>query len=208
MRLIPTLLLLAAALPRPGAAQEASSPEVTRFVARLKSVTASRDRAAMARLFHYPASVWTGRCTAWLLAPADLLARYDAIFSPALRRSIARVTRDSITAPLDGGVMLLSDGRIWLGETGPGNALRIITVNPPVTGSEAADRPSCAQTLPPRISTGIAGNYEDRRGREAGCSLEVTERPRGRMRFQLDCNAARRRTTWDTRRGQPPCATA
>jgi hypothetical protein len=163
------------------------SAAVFAFVARVNSAVRTGDSASVARLFHYPAGVGAGRCEATVLGSAGLLRRYRVVFSPALRRTLAAVRRDSVFVA--DGAVAVSSGRIWIGAVGPRGALRIVTINPPIEMARGPQTPECASPLPPvAAAAGVTGTYDLRRGRDAGCTLLVAEAPRSRIHFLLDCN--------------------
>ena len=185
-------LAMTVSIPAAAAAQElgfrdvgTDSASVFSFVRRLTGAVRARDSVAVARMVHYPAPVWTGRCYATVLGPSQLLRRYGSTFSPGMLRALAAVRRDSLFVVDDG--VGIDSGLIWISSVGPGGALRVITINRPM--DETGDAPECPFTARP-LAPGarVTGTYEMRTGPAAECTLEAEQLPRGRVHFMLDCN--------------------
>ncbi|HEX6750127.1 MAG TPA: hypothetical protein VF092_22725 [Longimicrobium sp.] len=192
LRRLAAALAMALALPAAAAAQDpdfrdvgTDSASVFAFVRRLNAAVRARDSAAVARMVHYPADVWTGRCYATVLGPQQLLARYGGTFSPGMARELAAIRRDSIFVADD--AVGLNGGLVWIAAVGPRGALRIITLNRPT--DQQGDVPECPFRAPPLApGASVTGTWEMRMGPSAGCSLEVEQLPRSRIHFLLDCS--------------------
>ena len=105
------------------------SGTVQRFVDSLHAIVRRSDRRALARLLDYPILAWDGAQNRRIRSEAEFLQRYDAIVSPALRRSIAAVTVDSLFSNWQG--VMFDNGRVWFHTVSPG-VLKIATINAPI----------------------------------------------------------------------------
>jgi len=91
--------------------------------ARFRKAVLANDRDAVARAVRFPIWATVKGKRARLRRPQDLLANYDAIFTPALRRKIENSVPRLMFAR-DLGVMLTEHGEIWLDDKGRVLALR------------------------------------------------------------------------------------
>lgn len=104
---------------------------VTDFLKRLQSAVAADRRKEVAGLVQYPVPAWTGKKTVNLRSQKELLANYDAIFTPQLKASIAAAKVENSWANWQG--VMWEQGRFWLRVTDPGETLRLGTINQPAT---------------------------------------------------------------------------
>jgi hypothetical protein len=81
-------------------------------------------------MLDYPLLAWDGTQNRRIRSEAEFLQQYDAIVSPALRRSIATVTVDSLFSNWQG--VMLDNGRVWFHTVSPG-VLKIATINAPIS---------------------------------------------------------------------------
>lgn len=82
---------------------------------RLQAAVAAHDRAAVAALVRYPIEVGRGRTRATVAAPAEFVARYDRIITPAIAAVIAQQQWDTLFVNAQG--VMLGDGQVWLAAT-------------------------------------------------------------------------------------------
>lgn len=111
----------------PAGTDEAS---VGHFLTELQQAVQADDRAAVLRLFSCPCRVWDGSKTRRLGAAKDVLPLYGAVFDAQLRQLIVGARKDALFANAQG--VMIGDGRLWFAPVGPAQALRIITINPPM----------------------------------------------------------------------------
>ena len=78
------------------------------FVAQLKRAVQANDRHAIAGMIRYPVAVRIGGVRVPFNDAAALLARYDDIFTPELRESIARGTEDVVIEEIEGHLRITS----------------------------------------------------------------------------------------------------
>ena len=120
-----------------------SAEAVDRFLVGLQEDLARDDRAAVAERFEYPLQAWNGERSVKIKSEKQLVKSFDRIFDRGLRATIASASAATAFANWQG--VMFDDGRIWLrpgeadeavdlpdeGEGAP-DALRIVTINPPV----------------------------------------------------------------------------
>jgi hypothetical protein len=94
---------------------------VHRGAQRFWRAVSSDERATVAASLRYPIRVMLGGKVVRLAGPDDLLARYDAIFTPAYREAIGKALPRNMFVR-DQGAMLGS-GEVWFGADGRVTAL-------------------------------------------------------------------------------------
>ena len=78
------------------------------FVAQLTRAVQANDRHTIAGMIRYPVAIAIGGVRVPFNDAAALLARYDDIFTPELRESIARGTGDVVIEEMDGHLRITS----------------------------------------------------------------------------------------------------
>ena len=79
---------------------------------RLQLAVAARDGAAVAALVRFPIEVTLGRARVPVATPAEFVARYDQIVTPAIAAVIAQQAWDALFVNAQG--VMLGDGQVWL----------------------------------------------------------------------------------------------
>ena len=79
---------------------------------RLQVAVAARDGAAVAALVRFPIEVTLGRARVPVATPAEFVARYDQIVTPAIAAVIAQQAWDALFVNAQG--VMLGDGQVWL----------------------------------------------------------------------------------------------
>ena len=103
------LLLVSAAIPRAHSQNPANdSRQVDAFLAQLQRASQAGDRNAIAAMIRYPIIVGIGGLRVPFADAAGLLARYDDIFTPALRDAIARGSSGVVVEIVDGQARITS----------------------------------------------------------------------------------------------------
>lgn len=94
------------------------------FLAQLQRASQANDRHAIAGMIRYPIAIAIGGVRVPFNDAAALLARYDDIFTPELRGSIARGTDDVVIQEVDGQLRItsISVPPFAEGSTGPAQA--------------------------------------------------------------------------------------
>lgn len=85
----------------------AQTPSDT-FLAQLQRASQANDRNAIAGMIRYPITIAIGGVRVPFADAASLLARYDDIFTPELRESLARGTDDVVIGEVDGRLRITS----------------------------------------------------------------------------------------------------
>lgn len=78
------------------------------FLAQLQRASQANDRTAIAGMIRYPIAIAIGGVRVPFKDASTLLARYDDIFTPELRDSIARGTDDVVIEEVDGQLRITS----------------------------------------------------------------------------------------------------
>lgn len=120
MTATPMLVVLALSLgvASPAAAQRfmytgMPDADVVAFLGKLQQAVGAGDRAAVAGMVLYPLRVNRDSARHTLVASrAELLRRYDAVFTPAIRRAIVTETAATLTGGLDGAG--IKAGLVWI----------------------------------------------------------------------------------------------
>ncbi len=88
--------------------------EVLAFFGKLQSAVSSGNKAVVASMVNYPLRVNAVRKgTKFLIAtPADLIKRYDAVFTPTIRQAIAGEKAAKLSSSKDGAG--IAAGLVWL----------------------------------------------------------------------------------------------
>jgi hypothetical protein len=90
--------------------------EVLGVLKRIQRAIASGDRATIASVVRYPLRVNRGPDDHSLIATrGELLRRYDAVFTPAVRRAAGATNLDDVLGGVDG--VPLGRGEVWLTST-------------------------------------------------------------------------------------------
>jgi hypothetical protein len=117
-KLAVTFSLLVVALAHPAAAQRfmytgVSDAEVLSFFAKLQSAVGAGNKAVVASMVNYPLRV-NNRKGNKLVIPnsADLLKRYDLVFTPATRAAIAAEKPAKLVGSKEGAA--IAAGLVWL----------------------------------------------------------------------------------------------
>ena len=103
--------------------------DVAGFLVALNKAVASNNRRAVASMVRYPIRVGTRDRQLTLRTPGAFVARYDLIFTPALKKVIAEARAACLFTRSTGA--MLHDGEMWL-MTSPEGRLQIITINSPI----------------------------------------------------------------------------
>lgn len=112
-----------------------SEAAVRRSLESLQEAVARDDRQAVAELLSCPCKVWDGRRNVRLRRASDVLSRYDAVFSPELKKTIAAARLEDLFSNWQG--VMLGDGRVWFSATAPNGPLRLTTINAPALAASA-----------------------------------------------------------------------
>ena len=115
--------------------------EVRIFLAALKKAVAADDRNKVASMFLYPIVIDIRNRGMLFRTPASLLASYDLIFTPHLKKIIAEAKADDLFRNYKG--VMINDGEVWF-EKINGRGCKIITINRTTeeTKEAAAENPS------------------------------------------------------------------
>jgi hypothetical protein len=89
-------------------AGHAQTPGIEGFFAQLQRASQANDRAAIAAMVHFPITISIGGLRVPFTNAAGFLERYDDIFTPELRDSIARGTDDVGIEMVDGRLRITS----------------------------------------------------------------------------------------------------
>lgn len=94
------------------------------FLAQLQRASQANDRTAIAGMIRYPIAIGIGGIRVPFNDATAFLARYDDIFTPELRESIARGTDDVVIGDVDGQLRItsISVPRFAEGATAPAPA--------------------------------------------------------------------------------------
>jgi len=106
------------------------APAVERFLGELQRAVAADERAAVLALFACPCTVWDGQRLRRVRDAVQIRPFYDSVFDAGLKQQIAAARAEDLFANWQG--VMLGDGRLWFGATGPGGRLGINAVNAPV----------------------------------------------------------------------------
>jgi hypothetical protein len=79
---------------------------------RLQAAVAAHDGAAVAALVRFPIEVNFGRARVPVATPAEFIAQYDRIVTPAIAAVIAQQAWDALFVNAQG--VMLGDGQVWL----------------------------------------------------------------------------------------------
>lgn len=79
---------------------------------RLRQAVAAHDGAAVAALVRFPIEVTAGRARVPVATPAEFVAQYDRIVTPAIAAVIAQQDWDALFVNAQG--VMLGDGQVWL----------------------------------------------------------------------------------------------
>ncbi len=79
---------------------------------RLQAAVAAHDGAAVAALVRFPIVVTLGRARAPVATPAEFIAQYDRIVTPAIAAVVAQQAWDALFVNAQG--VMLGDGQVWL----------------------------------------------------------------------------------------------
>ena len=108
------------ALVHPAAAQRfmytgVSDAEVLAFFGKFQSAVVSGNKAAVAAMVNYPLRVNSARkgLKLTVTSSADLLKRYDAVFTPVIRQAVAAEKPAKLVGSRDGAAI----GADWSGST-------------------------------------------------------------------------------------------
>ena len=148
--LMVSLLILASALAlspnhfareRIASQSNADHIEVRIFLAALKKAVAADDRNKVASMFLYPIVIDIRNRGVLFRTPASLIASYDLIFTPHLKKVIAEAQADALFRNYKG--VMINDGEVWF-EKINGRGCKIITINRTTEETEkaAAENPS------------------------------------------------------------------
>lgn len=96
------------------------------FLVALQKAVASDDRRKVASMIRYPITAQAGKRNVRFKTPASLVASYELIFTPPLKKIIADARTECLFTNWKG--VMIHDGEIWMGARSTG-ALRIITIN-------------------------------------------------------------------------------
>lgn len=101
-----------------------------KFDLEFRSALQQQDAAALALLIHFPLRVNTSKGTIMIPDAASLAARFQEIFTPAVRREVLATTADDYICRYDKGVAYQS-GRVWVSEAKYGFAVWSVNVPDP-----------------------------------------------------------------------------
>ena len=130
------LSLLGVALPRAVAQAEGSAPfssagttaaDVAEFLEKLQRAVPTDDRTAVAALVGFPWRAWTGKASVSIRDRKQFPALYPAIFTPALKKTIAAARIETSWSNWRG--VMFENGRFWLSVRD--DKLQLSTINPP-----------------------------------------------------------------------------
>ena len=128
------LLLVSAAIPRAQSQNpDNDSRQIDALLAQLQRASQAGERNAVAAMIRYPIIVGVGGLRVPFTDAAGLLARYDDIFTPALRDAIARGSSDVVVEMVDGQARITSI-------TVPPPARESVAVAPPVDAPSGGAR--------------------------------------------------------------------
>ena len=173
------ILLAAASTTDAQAPRAASAPsgQIESFFSQLQRASQSNDRNTIARMIRYPITIAVGGLRVPFSDAAALLERYDDIFTPALRDSIARRSPDVIVSVIDGQALITA-------VTVPPPADSQLPARPPEATSATIRKPETRRVAirvgprPTRIPGSLVRNGTDLlvlylpKGRLAGIRLE------------------------------------
>jgi hypothetical protein len=100
--------------------------EVERFAQRFMAALLSGDRSRVAAVIHLPIVVRVAGWPIKIRHKEVLLARFDSIFSPSFRQTLANAVPHAMFAR-DAGVMLGEHGEVWIGHRD--GELRVVAIN-------------------------------------------------------------------------------
>jgi hypothetical protein len=102
---------------------------VKKFLLQLQQAVAKDQREVVSGLVNYPMSAWAGEGNITVRNRRELVAKYNAIFTRRLQKTIAEATLETTWANWQG--VMIDSGRIWFRPVEQGSNLRIITINAP-----------------------------------------------------------------------------
>lgn len=106
-----------------------SDEAVEAFLVALQKAVASDDRRKVVSMIKYPIAAWALERDVTFKNRAALLASYDVVFTPRLKRTITEASRECIFTNSQGA--MIHDGEIWFGPL-PTGSLKIIKINGPI----------------------------------------------------------------------------
>jgi hypothetical protein len=141
-RCFPSIVLLiigwlASIAPQAVAQLEGSAPfssagttaeDVAQFLTKLQRAVKTDDRTAVTALADFPLRAWTGKTSVSIRDRKQFLALYPAIFSPALKQTIATASVQTSWSNWQG--VMFESGRFWLRPAADGK-LHLTAINPP-----------------------------------------------------------------------------
>ena len=104
---------------------------VQAFLGTLQDALAMENHLKVASMVKYPLEAWVDGQAITLRNDGALLSRYRQIFDPSLRRLIADLRVEAMTASADG--ISIDGGRICLKAGDKGRGLKIVKFGDPVT---------------------------------------------------------------------------
>lgn len=102
------VLLLAVALRAQTEIPARDPAEIKTFLTQLRRASEANDRHTIATMIRYPITISIGGLRVPFADAAAFLQRYDDVFTPALRQSIARGTDDLVIEAIDGHLRITS----------------------------------------------------------------------------------------------------
>lgn len=117
-RIALVFILATVAMTRPASAQRfiytgVTDADVLSFFARLQSAVSAGNKVAVARLVNYPLRVNTRKGTKFTVPnSADLIKRYDAVFTPGIRQAIVAEKPAKLVGSRDGAA--IAAGLVWM----------------------------------------------------------------------------------------------
>jgi hypothetical protein len=109
-----------------------TAEDTRRFLAALQAAVATGDKGRVVSMIEYPIAAWVDDRDARFRTPDRLLASYDRVFTPQLKKTIAAAQVECLLTNWQG--IMVHDGEVWFRPV-EGQGLKIVKINGP-TGRE------------------------------------------------------------------------
>lgn len=100
---------------------------VETFFLDMQKAVSKDDRAIVASMINYPVKVYGEGRTTVISKESDLLKKYDSVFTPQVKKVLAKQTISDLF--VNGQGVMVGNGEIWFNQLANGNNIRIITIN-------------------------------------------------------------------------------
>jgi hypothetical protein len=100
-----------------------------RFLASLQTAIASGDKRRVVSMVEYPIAAWVGERDVTFKNIDRLLASYDRVFTPRLKKTITDARVECLFTNWQG--IMIHDGEVWFRPFGE-RGLRIVKINGPI----------------------------------------------------------------------------